>query len=44
MPGTTPPTNSRPIETLPMKPYRISPMLGGIVAVISEPTEITALA
>jgi alcohol dehydrogenase class IV len=35
-PGTMPPTNSWPIETLPRNPYRISPMLGGMVAVISE--------
>ena len=31
MPGTMPPSSSRPIDTSLMKPNRISPMLGGIV-------------
>ncbi len=41
MPGTTPPSSSRPIETSLMKPNRISPILGGMVAVITDENAIT---
>ena len=41
-PGTMPPMKSLPIDTLPRKPYRMRPIDGGIVAVISAPTAMTA--
>ncbi len=37
IPGTTPARKSRPIDTSLMKPNRMSPMPGGIVAVMIEP-------
>ena len=37
----TPPSSSRPIETSAMKPNSTSPMLGGMVAVITEPKAMT---
>ena len=40
-PGTTPPSSSRPIETSAMKPKRISPIDGGIVAVMTEEKAMT---
>jgi hypothetical protein len=36
-----PPSSRRPIDTSLMKPNRMSPMLGGIVAVMTEEKAIT---
>jgi hypothetical protein len=39
MPGMMPPANSRPIETWPIVPYRMKPIPGGMIGVISEPND-----
>jgi two-component system response regulator YesN len=42
IPGTIPPTKSLPMDTPPMKPKRIRPMPGGMVAVMRELYAVTA--
>ena len=41
-PGTTPPRNSPPIETLPVAPYTTAMMLGGIRLAMVEAEAISA--